>query len=143
MRRRPASSISSWGGEFVENTTGNLFRIENTFYILVSGRWFKGESIQGPWTFVSQKDLLADFRAIPDDSPKENVKASVPGTPQAKEALIANSLPQTAAVKKAEAKIDPPRFDGEPKLEPIGETGLHYVVNSSTPLATWIQPTPL
>ena len=43
--------------------------------------------------------LPKDFAAIPDDSPKENVKAAVAGTPQAKEALIANSIPQTAEVK--------------------------------------------
>ena len=74
-----------------------------------------------------------DFAKIPDDSAKENVKAAVAGTPQAKEALIANLIPQTAEVKVADAKMDPPKYDGEPKLVPIEGTPLHYVVNTATP----------
>jgi hypothetical protein len=121
---------------YVDNTKGHIFRHldDQKVYVLVSGRWFRSAPPYAAWDHVPSDKLPADFAKIPDDSPKENVKASVAGTPQAKEALIANSLPQTAAVKKAEAKIDPPRFDGDPKLEPIGETGLHYVVNSSTPI---------
>ena len=67
-------------------------------------------------------------------APKENVKAAVAGTPQAKEALIANAIPQTAEVKVKETKIDPPKFDGELKLAPIEGTSLQYVVNTATPI---------
>ncbi len=62
------------------------------------------------------------------------MKAAVAGTPQAKEALIANAIPQVADVKIAEAKIDPPKIDGEPKLAPIEGTSLQYVVNTATPI---------
>ena len=37
--------------------------------------------------------LPPDFAKIPDESPMENVKASVPGTTQAQEAVVANSDP--------------------------------------------------
>ena len=121
---------------YVKNTTGNIFRhlADQKVYVLVSGRWFRAASEAGPWEHVPNDALPGDFAKIPDDSPKENVKASVAGTPQAKEALIANSIPQTAEVKVKEAKIDPPKFDGEPKLAPVEGTSLHYVVNTATPI---------
>jgi hypothetical protein len=122
--------------QYVKNTTGNLLKClgDQKTYVLVSGRWFRSASLDGPWEYVAGDRLPADFAKIPDDSPKENVKAAVAGTPQAKEALIANAIPQTAAVKVSEAKIDPPRYDGEPKLAPIEGTSMHYVVNSATPI---------
>src|SRR5262249_15760958 len=61
-------------------------------------------------------------------------KASVPGTPQAQEALISNSIPQTAKVDRGKAKIVGPVYDGDPKLKAIDGTPLQYVVNSSTPV---------
>ena len=120
----------------VTNTTGHVFRYlgDQQIYVLTAGRWFRGPSERGPWAFVANDALPADFANIPDDSPKENVKASVAGTPQAQEALIANGIPQTAEVAIAEAKLTPPKFDGEPKLAPIETTTLQYVLNSSTPI---------
>ena len=67
----------------------------------LSGRWFQAISLDGPWRFVPQSELSEEFARIPDDSPKENVKASVAGTAQASEALIANSIPETAEIKRA------------------------------------------
>jgi len=122
--------------EYVENTTGNVFRDtrDQKIYLLVSGRFFRAASFGGPWEFVTGDALPADFAKIPDDSAKENVKAAVAGTPQAKEALIANAIPQTAEVKVSQTKIDPPKFDGEVKLAPIEGTSLQYVVNTATPI---------
>jgi hypothetical protein len=36
-------------------------------------------------------------------TPVENVKASIPGTEQADEAVVGNSIPQTAQVKRSTA----------------------------------------
>jgi len=121
---------------YAENTTGHLFKEvgDQKTYILVSGRWFRAADTKGPWEFVTADKLPADFANIPDESPKENVKASVAGTPQAKEAAITAEIPQTAAVKRNEVKMTPPNFDGEPQLKAIPETALQYVVNSSTPI---------
>jgi hypothetical protein len=127
-------AIPGTGLSYVQNTTGNVFRLGEEIYLLVSGRWFRGTTFDGQWTYVANDALPADFAKIPDDSPKENVKASVAGTAQAKEALIANAIPQVAEVKVAEAKIDPPRLDGEPKLAPIEGTSLQYVTNTATPI---------
>ena len=70
---------------YASNTTGHVFKHlgDQRTYVLVTGRWFRADSPAGPWTFVPGKDLPPDFAKIPDESPKENVKASVPGTPQA------------------------------------------------------------
>lgn len=129
-------AIPGTGLEYVKNTTGNVLRDtrDQKIYLLISGRWFRSASQAGPWQFVANDALPADFAKIPDDSEKENVKAAVAGTPQAKEALIANAIPQTAEVKLAETKIDPPKFDGEVKLAAVEGTSLQYVVNTATPI---------
>ena len=61
------------------------------------------------------------------------MKASVPGTQQATEALIANSIPQSTAVARTN-QMAAPQFDGAMQLAPIAGTPLHYIVNSATPI---------
>jgi hypothetical protein len=120
---------------YVRNTTGNVFKLLNDqqTYVLLSGRWFKAPNLNGPWEYVAGSQLPADFAQIPDNSPKENVKASVPGTQQAREALIANSIPQSSAVPRSNQMQDP-QIDGAPQMAPIPGTPLHYVANSGTPI---------
>jgi hypothetical protein len=122
--------IPGTGLEYAVNTTGNIFRLGGEHYILISGRWFKGATLDGPWTFVSATDMPSDFAKIPADNPKATVLASVPGTPQAKEALIANSIPQTATITRSEAKITV-QYDGETKFVPIEGTSISYAENTS------------
>ncbi|WP_242489299.1 autotransporter [Pseudomonas sp. TH08] len=121
---------------YVSNTTGHIFKEigDQNSYVLISGRWFRASDMNGPWTFTPADKLPADFANIPDDSPKENVKASVAGTPQAREAAIAATIPQTSAIKKSAVKMTAPEFDGEPQLKAINSTPLQYVVNSATPI---------
>jgi hypothetical protein len=122
---------------YAENTTGRVFKsiADNETYVLISGRWYRASSTQGPWTYVPGKTLPADFAKIPDSSAIENVKASVPGTPQAQEAAIANSVPQTATVKRAGTTLNPaPTIDGDPEYRPIEGTTLRYVLNASIPI---------
>ncbi len=120
---------------YVKNTTGTIFKDLNDqyTYVLITGRWFKAPELMGPWQYVDGRDLPPDFSAIPDDSPKENVKASVPGTPQAQEAVIANEIPQTARVYREKAEFAP-HVSGSPELKPIPDTTLSYVFNSPTPI---------
>src|SRR5205085_10566026 len=103
---------------YCNNSDSALFMQLGTqqLYVLVSGRWFKAMALQGPWTFVAGKDLPPDFAKIPPDGPKANVRVSVPGTPEAKEAVIANAIPQTATVKINEAKLTV-SYDGAPKFK--------------------------
>src|SRR5262249_42127419 len=117
---------------YIRNTTGNLFKDINDqyWYTLISGRWYRAPDLNGPWDYIDPTRLPGDFARIPDDSPKENVKASVPGTLQAQEAVVANEIPQTATVKRnGTTPTPPPSIDGSPKLEPIENTPLQAVSN--------------
>lgn len=120
---------------FAANTSGNVFKLlsDQRTYVLISGRWFRAPSLAGPWQFVSADRLAPDFANIPDDSPKENVKASVPGTPQSAEALIDNAIPEGTKVPR-ETQMQDPQIDGAAQLAPIAGTPLHYVMNSGTPI---------
>jgi hypothetical protein len=120
---------------YAANTSGNVFKslTDQRNYILISGRWFSAASLDGPWRFEPGNKLPRDFASIPDDSPKENVKASVPGTTQAQEALIANSIPQSTGVPR-NTQMQPPQMDGAMQLAPIEGTPLHDIANSGTPI---------
>ncbi len=123
---------------YICNTPSQVFKdiTDQKTYLLLSGRWFESESFAGPWVYIPGSKLPSDFAKIPDDSPKENVKAAIPGTIQAKEAAIANSIPQTMRIERSETKIEPaPSYgNGAPQLAPIPGTSLSYVVNSVIPV---------
>jgi len=110
----------------VDTSSGDTF-------VLLAGRWFRARTTAGPWHFVPGKTLPRDFARVPEGHAKASLLAAVPGTPQAREAVIANSIPQTAVVNRAEARLEP-TLDGEPRLAPIEGTSLAYVVNSPTPI---------
>src|SRR6185369_10015920 len=90
---------------WVNNSESDLFRMgrEGDFYFLVAGRWFKAATLDGPWTFATPT-LPADFKEIPVEHPRSRVLASVPGSPQANEAVLLASIPRTARVNKKELK---------------------------------------
>ena len=122
--------------EYVKNTTANIFRDTNSleYYILLAGRWFRSKSLEsGPWEFVDGKSLPEQFAKIPENSPKAGVLASVPGTGPAKEALIANAIPQTATITRNQAQLQV-KYDGDPQFKKIEGTDLHYAVNTATPV---------
>ena len=118
----------------VTNTDDDLFLYapEQKYYVLLSGRWFRAKSLQGPWEHVAS-GLPGDFARIPESHPKGAVLASVPGTPQARQAVIANDIPQTATISRSGAKLAA-HYDGPPQLKPIEGTSLQYVVNASFPV---------
>jgi hypothetical protein len=122
--------------EDVKNTSANIFRdpANQNYYVLLAGRWFRSKSLgTGSWTFVERASLPEGFARIPNSSPKAIVLASVPGTPPAKEALIANSIPQTATITRSEAQLRV-EYDGEPQFKDIPGTQLQYAVNTATPV---------
>jgi hypothetical protein len=120
---------------YVKNTTGNIFKDLNdqNTYVLVTGRWFRAPDFAGPWQYVAGKSLPPDFFKIPDDSPKENVKAAIPETAQAQEAVIANQIPHMATVYRAKVTFKPV-INGAPDLKPVPGTSLMYVFNSPMPI---------
>jgi len=121
---------------WASNTANDVvFDMANSdYYVLLSGRWFRASSLSGPWTFVPSTSLPADFKKIPADSPASIVLASVAGTPEAQEAVIENSIPQTATIPRVNGPKFHPIIDGPPQFRPIQGTPLQYVVNSPTPI---------
>jgi hypothetical protein len=121
----------------VTNTDADVLRDETTnqTYILLSGRWYRAPSLEGPWTFVAARDLPATFRDIPRDHKEARVLASVPATPEAEEAAIAASIPQTATVDRGHVSVAV-KYDGEPDFQPVegASAPLKYAINSDTPV---------
>jgi hypothetical protein len=128
-------SIPGTGLQYAANADGLLFfqTKERAAYLLLSGRWFKAPSLQGPWTYVSPDDLPDDFAKIPHNSPRAMVLASVPGTSEAELASVANSMPTTATVDRHDTKIDL-SYDGEPQFKPIEGTAMSYAINAQLPV---------
>lgn len=118
----------------VSNTKSDLFFHSGDvrYYYLVSGRWYRARSLEGPWTFATDK-LPVDFALIPEDHEKAYVLASVPGTQQADEAVIQAQIPQTAEVniKEAESNMEV-HYDGEPEFKSIEGTDMSYAVNTQS-----------
>jgi hypothetical protein len=118
------------------NTTSDVLIdiTNNNYYVLISGRWFDAAALAGPWTFVPNDALPADFARIPPQTPAGAVLPTVAGTPQAREAAISNMIPQTATIPLAHGPTFTPNFDGPPRYLPIHGTALAYVANSSEPV---------
>ncbi|HEY6328503.1 MAG TPA: carbohydrate-binding family V/XII [Blastocatellia bacterium] len=119
--------MSNTGDEIFLNTTSQ------SYYVLVSGRWFTARAMDGPWQYVDGKSLPPDFAKIPEGGPKASALASVPGTPAAEEARISNDIPQTATVTRNQAQLTVD-YDGQPDFKPIQGTSLQYAINTATPV---------
>ena len=114
----------------VNNTESVLFLHtgDSQLYFLVAGRWFRGESIHGPWSAASE-NLPLDFAQIPDSDPAAFVKASVPGTREAKDAVLLASVPSTTTVEMAPV-TETVSYSGAPQFVAIPSTTVQYAVNT-------------
>lgn len=144
VRTKPAELLQSDGEPdfvpiqgtqllYMTNTDNNIFMtIDNQqYFILVSGRWYHAQTLNGPWTYTAADQLPSDFAKIPEGSEKDIVLASVAGTDAAKEAILDAQIPQTAAVDRKTATCTV-RYDGDPKFEQIRGTLLYRAVNTNT-----------
>jgi hypothetical protein len=118
---------------YATNTENNIFMDINTqkYYIVLSGRWFTGRNLNGPWEYVESPKLPPDFAKIPEGTDKDVVLPYVAGTKAAEEAVMDAQIPQTAKVDRATAKCNV-TYEGEPKFEDVTGTSLKYAVNSSS-----------
>ena len=116
------------------NTESVIFldSTDRRLYLLIAGRWFRADGLSGPWTPASQT-LPAEFARIPDDDPSAFVKASVPGTLEAKDAVLMASIPRVTVASVTNANLNI-AYSGEPKFQMIGDTGVQYAVNSPAPV---------
>lgn len=118
---------------YITNSDYDIFMDTKTqqYYTLIAGRWFRAKSIEGSWEWVAGEQLPHEFARISPDSAKGHVLASIPGTEQAREAVIANQIPQTATVRRGEAKAEV-LYDGSPQFRPIEGTSMEYAINTSS-----------
>jgi len=116
---------------YVANSDAPVFRdvASGTIYFLVSGRWFGAPGFGGPWSFATNS-LPPDFARIPANSPRGFVLVSVPGTPQAKEALTEALIPKQATLNRATTTVTVV-YSGAPQFVSIPGTPLSYAVNTS------------
>ena len=125
---------STAGGKllYVRNTETPWFRdLESqSQYVLLSGRWFAAPSASGPWTFVRPDSLPAAFALIPPESEIGGVRQFVAGTEEAEDALLDLQVPQTAAIKRSEAKLEV-HWDGEPTFVEVPGTKVAYGENTA------------
>ncbi len=119
----------------VENTDNNLLYEVDTgrYYLLLSGRWYRAAKLDGAWSYVAPERLPAVFADIPADSENGDLRASVPGTDEAVDAVLEAQIPETAAVNRSEATLTV-EYDGNPEFEHIKGTGIDYAVNTATPV---------
>ena len=115
----------------MSSSESDVFRTasDQHYFLVLSGRWYRSGSLEGPWTYVEPDRLPASFRRIPKDSDKADALVSVPGTAAAAEALADASKPRTAAIRRSEAKVNV-TYDGEPKFESVAGTRVEYAVNT-------------
>ena len=70
------------------------------------------------------------FAKIPEDDASADVRASVPGTLEARRATLEATLPEKKQVKAGAAPDVKVAYAGEPKFEPIADTGVKRAVNT-------------
>ncbi len=118
---------------WISNTESDLFWADATksYYYLVAGRWYRAVSLDGPWTFCTP-DLPADFANIPADHAKGRVLASVPGTAEAREAVVQAQVPQLATVSRNEITAPAVSYSGEPQFKKIDGTSMEYALNTTS-----------
>ncbi len=108
-----------------------LYTPTNEYYYLTSGRWFRSKDMQGKWSFAST-ELPEDFAKIPRSSPASAVLSSVPGTEEAKDAVLIAQVPTVMEINPksaaAQAKVS---YSGDPQFAPIEGTSLYYATNTS------------
>jgi hypothetical protein len=126
------SKISGTQLSYASNSSSDVFLYAPTmqYYYLTAGRWFRAASLQGPWAFATP-DLPADFAMIPPNFPAGRVLASVPGTEEAKDAVLMARVPTKLTVNPttaaAEVKV---AYSGDPQFKPIEGTSLTYATNT-------------
>ncbi len=99
----------------VSNTDSDVvFEIASqSYYVLLSGRWYRTKDLDnGPWTWVANDGLPSEFSDIPAESDVGYLRTSVAGTEEAREALLEQSVPQTAAVKTSAGASFTVEYDG-------------------------------
>ena len=102
------------------------------YYVLLSGRWYSSETLNGPWSFVPSDKLPDGFASIPRGSQIAHLRSSVAGTPEAEEAVLSARVPKIEAVDRNEKPSLQVTYDGEPEFRRVKDTSVAVAVNTSS-----------
>ncbi len=116
---------------FMSNTESDFLRdvASQRYFILLSGRWFFSQQLEGPWIYVPAGSLPDSFAAIPPESEMGHLRAFVAGTDEAQNAVAEHFIPQTVDIRRDAGGVEV-AYDGEPRFERIEETAMAYAVNT-------------
>lgn len=114
---------------YATNTASDLFLLDETYYYLVSGRWFSTANLkEGPWFAVTT--LPTVFAGIPKTHARARVRVAIPGTDEARLAALEAAIPRTATIKAGTAPQVKVTYNGAPQFEAIPGTTLARAVNT-------------
>ncbi|MCE2884840.1 MAG: hypothetical protein LW806_08080 [Planctomycetaceae bacterium] len=107
----------------------------NEWWTLQAGRWFHAAP-SSPWKYAPPEQVPAVFAQLPSSGRLAAARASVPGTAEAKAAVVAASEVRTVTVKMdATCSVT---YAGEPAFRPAGSSGaaasVGYATNASEPV---------
>jgi hypothetical protein len=100
-------------------------------WVLLAGRWYHTKTLtdDAAWELAMPDELPAAFATIPEKSEWDDLRAHVPGTPEADEAVAQQQIPQTARIPRT-ASITV-TFDGDPRWVGIGGRSVDYAENTA------------
>jgi hypothetical protein len=120
--------IGGTGISYVTNTDSDLFVLDSQTYLLVTGRWFRTKNIKRKW--YAARPLPEAFSNIPPDHPKGHVLAAVPGTRQARVAMIEAAIPRVIEHDLGQSGQVGVVYAGEPNFVAVEGADLRRADNS-------------
>ncbi len=117
----------------LQNSDDDVFMhvSEQKFYIVLAGRWYESDALNGPWNYRQADQLPAAFANIPENSSQADSRVYVAGTDEAREAVLDAQVPQAVAVERGEVDIDV-QYDGEPSFDEVDGADLTYASNTGS-----------
>ncbi|MCZ6834830.1 MAG: hypothetical protein O7G85_03565 [Planctomycetota bacterium] len=117
---------------YMANTSSDVFLDIDTqnYYVLLSGRWYTNDSMEGDWQYVSSDELPEGFKVIPEHSPKATVLPSIAGTQEAIDAVNDSQIPQTSRIdRNGTITVE---YDGAPHFEKVEDSSVVYATNTAS-----------
>ena len=127
------SQIDGAGLLYIKNTSSVLILdiSEQDYYTLISGRWFTSRSLAdgAEWKYVEENKVPQEFYNIPKNDQTDALLSAIPNTPEANEAVLDASIPQTAEVNRNSPSPEI-SYDGKPEFDNSGVKNVEYAINT-------------
>lgn len=128
--------VEGMGLLYLDNSDSDVFLELATqqYYVVLSGRWYRGRALADRWEWehVPNDQLPPGFARLQADGANGHVLPLVGGTPQARDAVLDDTIPQTAAIKRSGGTPISITYDGKPKFEAIEGIPTRYAVNTAS-----------